>query len=182
MTALRFWLGSLLVGLVAVSASAQSRDIAVEGMRAEKRIALVIGNSGYASSPLKNPVNDARAMARTLRSLGFEVIARENVGEKEMRRAILDFGDRLQGGGVGLFFFAGHGMQVGGRNFLVPIGAEIRSEREVELEAIDVARVLGRMEEAKNRLNIVVLDACRSGRRNPEPTTCSRTCRSVPTR
>jgi formylglycine-generating enzyme required for sulfatase activity len=155
------WLGSLFVLVVAASASAQSRDITVESMRNEKRVALVIGNAAYVSSPLKNPVHDARAMAQTLKGLGFEVIARENIGEKDMRRAILDFGDRLRDGGVGLFFYAGHGMQVAGRNFLVPIGAEIRSERDVELEAIDVARVLARMDEAKNRLNIVVLDACR---------------------
>jgi uncharacterized caspase-like protein len=98
-------------------------------------------------------------MARTLKELGFDVIARENVGEKDMRRAIFEFGDKLKDGGVGLFFFAGHGMQVSGRNFLVPIGAVIGSERDVELEAVDVARVLARMDEARNRLIIVILDA-----------------------
>ena len=127
----------------------------------EKRVALVIGNGAYANSPLRNPVNDARAMTTTLRSLGFEVISRENIDEKSMRRAILEFGDKLKDGGVGVFFYAGHGMQVAGRNFLIPIGAEISSERDVELEALDVARVLARMDEAKNRLNIVILDACR---------------------
>src|SRR5947207_340538 len=102
----RQWLWGLVVVLIAASASAQSRDVTVEAMRSEKRVALVIGNGAYASSPLKNPVNDARAMAHALKSLGFDVIARENVGEKDMRRAILDFGDKLQGGGVGLFFYA----------------------------------------------------------------------------
>src|SRR6266568_7302341 len=127
----------------------------------ESRVALVIGNGAYANSPLRNPVNDARAMARTLKGLGFDVIARENVAEKEMRRAIFEFGDKLKGGGVGVFFFAGHGIQLAGRNYLVPIGAEIASERDVELEAVDVARVLARMDDANNRLNIVILDACR---------------------
>ena len=141
--------------------SAQSRDITVEGMRAEKRLALVIGNAAYATSPLRNPVNDARAMAQTLRGLGFDVIARENAGEKEMKRAINEFGDRLGSGGVGFFFYAGHGMQVGGRNYLVPIGADIKNEGDVDVESIDVNRVLARMEGARNRLNIVVLDACR---------------------
>jgi len=146
--------GALLVfGLVA-HGSAQSPAPANE-----KRVALVIGNGGYASSPLRNPVNDARALAQTLKSLGFEVVAHENITEKAMRRSIFEFGDKLKEGGVGLFFFAGHGMQVAGRNFLVPIGAEISSERDVELEAVDVARVLARMDEAKNRLNIVILDA-----------------------
>ena len=94
------WLGSLVLVLCTASLSAQPRDITIEGMKSEKRLALVIGNGAYANSPLKNPVNDARAMAQTLRALGFDVMAYENVGEKAMRRAILSFGDRLQGGGV----------------------------------------------------------------------------------
>ncbi len=157
----RLWLGGLPLVLVAATASAQSRDIGVEAMRGEKRVALVIGNAAYPSSPLRNPVNDARAMAQTLRGLGFEVLARENVGDKDLKRAIEEFGDRLRGGGVGLFFYAGHGLQVAGRNYLVPVNAQIRTERDVDIEAIDVARVLARMDEARNRLNIVVLDACR---------------------
>ncbi len=84
-------------------------------MRAEKRVALVIGNGTYDGSPLRNPVNDARAMARALRELGFGVIAPENATQREMRLAIIRFGDRFRGGGVGLFFFAGHGVQVGVR-------------------------------------------------------------------
>lgn len=157
----RVWLSGLLVVFVAAAASAQTRDITLEAMRSKKRVALVIGNSAYPSSPLRNPVNDARAMAQTLRGLGFEVLAHQNLGEKAMKRAIEEFGDRLRGGGVGLFFYAGHGIQTAGRNYLVPTDAQIRTERDVEIEAIDVARVLARMEEARNRLNIVVLDACR---------------------
>jgi uncharacterized caspase-like protein len=100
-------------------------------------------------------------MAQTLKGLGFEVIARENIDYREMRRVIIEFGDRLQAGGVGLFYYAGHGVQVAGRNYLIPVGAQIKSESEVEVESIDVANVLARMETARNRLNIVVLDACR---------------------
>jgi hypothetical protein len=73
----------------------------------EKRVALVIGNGAYATAPLRNPVNDARAMAQTLRGLGFDVIARENLGQIEMRRAMLEFGRRLLDGGVGLFYYRG---------------------------------------------------------------------------
>lgn len=152
-----FLLASLLMW--AAPAPAQSRDISVEAMRSEKRVALVVGNAAYRTSPLKNPVNDARAMAHALRANGFQVIARENVSQKEMRRAIIEFGERLRDGGIGLFYYAGHGLQVGGRNYLVPVDAEIRSESEVE--SVDVASVLARMETARNRLNIVVLDACR---------------------
>ncbi len=136
------------------------RDIAVE-MRTEKRVALVIGNGAYAASPLRNPVNDARDVARALSALGFEVIARENASRTEMLRAVVDFGDRLAGGGVGLFYFSGHGIQVGGKNFMVPIGADMRSERYVSVDAVDVDTVLAQMDAAKNRLNIVILDACR---------------------
>lgn len=157
----RSWLGGLLGILVVATASAQTRDIAVEGMRSEKRVALVVGNAAYPSSPLKNPVNDARAMAQALRELGFDVLARENIGQKDMRRVIIEFGDRLQGGGVGLFYFAGHGLQVAGRNYMVPVDATIKSEREVEVESVDVASVLARMDTARNRLNIVIVDACR---------------------
>jgi hypothetical protein len=135
----------LSLPLAPLSSLAQSRDIAVEAMRSEQRLALVIGNGGYRTSPLKNPVNDARGMAQALRALGFQVIARENVSQKEMRRAIIEFGERLRDGGVGLFYFAGHGLQVGGRNYLVPVDAEIRSESEVEVESVDVASVLARI-------------------------------------
>ena len=127
----------------------------------ERRLALIIGNGAYPSSPLRNPTNDARALAAALKGLGFEVTVHENLGQRQMRRAILDFGTRLREGGVGLFYFAGHGLQVNGRNYLVPVDAAIASEAEVEVEAVDVASVLTRMETARNRVNLVILDACR---------------------
>jgi len=133
------------------------RDITVEAMRGERRVALVIGNDGaYPSSPLKNPANDARDMARTLRALGFDVMAHENLNQRDMKLVVTEFGRRLRGSDVGLFFFAGHGMQVGGRNFLVPIDAAPNSEDEVDADSLDVASVLSRMAGARNRLNIVV--------------------------
>ena len=95
--------------------------------KVERRLALVIGNAAYKNSPLKNPANDARLMAEALKSRGFDVLRYENVGQKEMKKAVIEFGRRLQeAGGVGLFYFAGHGMQVSGRNFMIPIDAEIR--------------------------------------------------------
>jgi hypothetical protein len=159
----RLALVAALTLAVASLAAAQSptRDISVGDMRSEKRVALVIGNADYSFAPLRNPVNDARAIAQTLRATGFDVILRENADERAMKRAINEFGDKLRGGGVGVMFFAGHGVQVGGRNYLVPIGAEIRTEADVDIETIDVQRVLARMEDARNRLNIVILDACR---------------------
>jgi hypothetical protein len=103
--------------------AAQQRDVKPPPapQPAEKRLALVIGNSAYPVGPLKNPVNDARAMAKVLRDVGFEVLVHENLDQKGMRRAIIDFGAKLgEGGGVGLFYYAGHGMQVAGRNYMIP--------------------------------------------------------------
>lgn len=133
---------------------------------AEPRIALVIGNGAYAEAPLNNPVNDARDMTRVLKDVGFEVIPGENMDKKAMLNAIEDFGKRLKRGGVGLFYFAGHGMQVRGENYLIPVQAVIKKELDVETEAVQLTRVLNEIDEAKNRLNIVILDACRN---NPFP-------------
>src|SRR2546425_187569 len=136
-------------------------------IQADKRLALVVGNGKYQVSPLRNPVNDARAIAVTLRAVGFEVILRENVTQKDLRRVVLEFGDRLtREQGVGLFYYAGHGVQVNGHNYMVPVDAVINSEAEVDVESVDVASVLARMETARNPVNIVILDACRD---NPFP-------------
>ncbi len=131
-------------------------------MSFEKRVALLIGNCDYQSAPLKNPINDVRLMERTLRHLGFETIRVENATQNQMKRQINTFGRKIREGGVGLFFYAGHGMQVKGRNYLIPVGAVIDSEHDVEYESVDVGRVLAKMEAAQNRLNIVILDACRN--------------------
>jgi formylglycine-generating enzyme required for sulfatase activity len=133
----------------------------LDSMKSEQRIALVIGNDTYETAPLRNPGNDARTMARTLRELGFQVTEKLNLNQKEMKQEIYHFGQRLLKGGVGLFYYAGHGMQVNGRNFLVPIGARVEHERQIEFEGVDAASVLAEMEYARNRLNIVILDACR---------------------
>jgi uncharacterized caspase-like protein len=82
----------------------------------DKRTALVIGNAAYRDFPLKNPVNDAKDIAQTLTALGFEVNYKENVTQNDMKRAIRAFGEKLRGGGVGLFYYAGHGLQVNGEN------------------------------------------------------------------
>ena len=133
---------------------------------AEKRIALVIGNGGYARVGfLSNPPNDARLIAQTLRGLGFEVIDRIDADQKTMKRAVSDFGDRLEAAGkdtIGLFYYAGHGVQVGGENYLIPLKAEINREKDVDIESVSANAVLKNMEFAGNRLNIVILDACRS--------------------
>src|SRR5450631_252692 len=132
---------------------------------AEPRIALVIGNSEYSSGPLPNPANDAKMISETLNNLGFEVIARRNADQNTMKRAIQEFGSRLEKAGpaaVGLFYYAGHGVQLNGRNYLIPTTAQIEREGDVEIEAVSADWVIEQMRYARNRLNIVILDACRN--------------------
>jgi len=130
-----------------------------------RRIALVMGNSNYASSPLINPANDAALIATTLTGLGFEVRLQKDGDQKAMKRAIQEFGAALEQGGadsVGLFYYAGHGVQLGGRNYLIPVGANIDRDADVEIEAVSADWVLEQMRYARNRLNFVILDACRN--------------------
>jgi uncharacterized caspase-like protein len=127
-----------------------------------KRVALVIGNADYADVPLNNPVNDAKAMAAALRGLGFaEVTEKTNLNQKDMKAAIRHFGESLDSGSIGLFYFSGHGTQVGSKNYLIPVGADIQHEDEVADAAVDADLVLAKMESARNGLNMLILDACR---------------------
>ena len=127
----------------------------------EQRIALVIGNSSYTSGPLKNPVNDATDMAAALKRLGFKVNLKKNANLETMEGAIEDFGNQLKRGGIGLFYYAGHGVQVNGINYLIPVNAKINKESDVRYRAVDAGRILDEMANANNGLNIVLLDACR---------------------
>ena len=131
-------------------------------MPAQKKLALLIGNGAYPDAPLTNPVNDARKMAAALKRLGFEVIVHENVGQKEMKRAIDKFGHALKGYDAGLFFYSGHGIQVNGENYLMPVDANPASENDVEYDCVNAGRILGKMEDAENKTNIIILDACRN--------------------
>lgn len=129
---------------------------------AENRIALVIGNAEYKDAPLTNPVNDATDISLALKQLNFSVDTYTNVNRKAMREAIRNFGVKLRKADVGLFYFAGHGIQIKGRNYLVPLSADVHSADEVQDESIDASSVLRKMESAGNAVNIVVLDACRN--------------------
>lgn len=128
-----------------------------------RRVALVIGNGAYTTAPpLKNPPNDARDMAATLKTLGFDVSSGVNLSQREMKRLIREFGQKLKAGGNGLFYYAGHGVQARGRNYIIPVDADIQSEADVEDSGVDVGLVLNYMDDAQNGLNIVILDACRN--------------------
>jgi uncharacterized caspase-like protein len=129
----------------------------------ESRLALIIGNSSYKSAPLRNPVNDVRLMEQSLKDAGFTVLKAENASLRDMRRLVRDFGDKLKAnGGVGLFYFAGHGVQVRGENYLVSVDSDIRAEDEVAEDSVNTSLVLEKMQTAGNRMNIVILDACRN--------------------
>ncbi|WP_426959405.1 caspase family protein [Muricoccus radiodurans] len=127
----------------------------------ERRVALVIGNGAYQQVPaLRNPPNDARRMAAMLRNAGFEVIEGIDLDRRTMEEKLREFGDRLDGGDLGLFYYAGHGLQVGGENYLLPVDTRIQRERDLSFEAVPIGQVLRSMEGAA-RTNLVFLDACR---------------------
>jgi hypothetical protein len=148
---------ALLAGLAFLLAAASPAA-------AERRVALVVGNAAYREAPLRNPANDARAMAEALRRAGFEVLLRQNLTKPQLERAIAEFGDKLASGGdaVGLFFYAGHGMQLRGRNYLIPVDAQIVNEQRVRIETVDVDLVLEQMQAANARVSVAILDACRN--------------------
>jgi uncharacterized caspase-like protein len=128
----------------------------------EKKTALVIGNGAYKNGPLKNAVNDALDMAATLSGKGFTVILKQNASRTDMRDAIREFATEINQGGVGLFYYSGHGLQVDGVNYLVPVDANIEMKAEVAEECVSAATVLRVMEYSNNRINVIILDACRN--------------------
>ncbi|HYR10933.1 MAG TPA: caspase family protein, partial [Longimicrobium sp.] len=131
--------------------------------QAERRVALVVGNGQYENAGvLRNPVNDARAVAQSLQRLGFNVMLRENRSQREMAQDIREFGRQLDQNTVALYYYSGHGIQVKGENYVVPVDAAIENEEEVEYGTVNVGLVMAQMEAARSRVNIVFLDACRN--------------------
>ena len=142
---------------------------------AERRVALVVGNSAYRNVPsLTNPANDAALIAKTLSSLGFELVggsAQIDLDKPAFEAIVKRFGLLLQGAEVGLFYYAGHGVQVHGENYLVPVSANPEREADVDFEMLGTTLVMRQMEGAHTRLNLILLDACRN---NPFGTRASR--------
>src|SRR6185437_14637445 len=130
---------------------------------AEKRVALVIGDSAYQNAPqLANPVNDARLIASKLKQAGFDVVdSRHDLTGVEMRRALRDFEDRARGADIAVVYYAGHGIEVGGTNYLIPVDAKLKRDSDVYDEAVSLDRVMLAMEPAR-KLRLVILDACRN--------------------
>ncbi|GAB6051223.1 hypothetical protein JCM17960_00430 [Magnetospira thiophila] len=135
--------------------------------QAEKRVALVIGNNSYATLPgLHNAVQDAKDVAAKLKGLGFEVILKTDAGRRELGRALSAFEGKLSGGDAGLVFYAGHGIQADGKNYLIPTDARVEVEEDLRFEAVEATALLDTMRNAGAPINVVILDACRD---NPLP-------------
>ena len=148
-----------------------------QGEATGKRYALVIGNADYTDpniSRLSNPVNDASDMRTALRKVGFDVIYVANAANKrEMEQAVQNFTARLENGGIGLFYYAGHGVQVNGENYLIPTQVTLPSQTEVKYNTMSAQYVLDKMEKAGNGFNMIFLDACRDNPLLPDENTRS---------
>lgn len=148
MMALRFAIALLLVSLCSQ-------------VWAERRVALVIGNSAYRHVvPLQNPKNDALDMAAKLKGLGFHVVRGEDLDLSAMRTTVRDFIGKLDGADMSLFFFAGHGVQVNGTNYMAPVDARLSTYNDLDFEAMSMDLILSAMERT-TKVNLVFLDACR---------------------
>lgn len=127
-----------------------------------ERIALVIGNATYPEAPLVNPLNDAKAVGQSLRALGFEVVQVTDADLITMQQAVMNFMNQVTPESTALVFFAGHGIQANGRNYLIPVDASLASERALRFEALELNDILEELEEIEAKINIVILDACRN--------------------
>lgn len=153
----------LRIGIIVLIAALMLAGSAGRAAPPESRVALVVGNSAYRNvPPLRNPLNDARDMSKALRELGFEVIHVENANKQQLEHAIGQFSAKLKEGSVGLFYYSGHGMQANGHNYLIPVDAELAHETSVMLETVDVDVLLELMNMAQTRVNLLILDACRT--------------------
>ena len=130
---------------------------------ATRRVALVIGNAQYPQAPLANPENDARLVGGTLKALGFELDLQLNLKARDFKRVLRDFGRRMDDDdSASVFFYAGHGMQIDRRNYLLPVDLNLRDEGEIKDEAIDVEdALLARIDRVRPRARIFIIDACR---------------------
>lgn len=145
----------------------EERGLGVKLKESAQKVALVIGNADYDTSigKLKNPINDATDIAAALTRLGFKLVGGKpqlNLNKRQMLELIREFGNQIGKGGVGVFYFAGHGVQIDKRNYLIPITNSLQYQEEAEFEAVDVDQILRQMEYAGNALNIMILDACRN--------------------
>ncbi|MBC7957503.1 MAG: SUMF1/EgtB/PvdO family nonheme iron enzyme [Cytophagales bacterium] len=130
--------------------------------QAQKRVALLVGNAAYAGAPLVNPVNDASDLATALKARGFETVVALNSSRSDMTARVRSFVDKIEPGSVALFYYAGHGMQVRGKNYIIPVDAKVQSEADVLDQGIEIDAIMQRLEGRAAAINLVILDACRN--------------------
>jgi uncharacterized caspase-like protein len=163
----------------------QSRPLPVPEPRPadnRRRLALVIGNNNYSSMPvLKNTVNDSKSMNDALKQANFEVLHYQNLDKRRMEEALSNFALKLGKGDVGIFYYAGHGVQVDGKDFLIPVAERVKNSTDIQFEGIDANRVMALLQIGKNSLNIVLLDMSRSSLENGGGMTRIQTATEVPT-
>lgn len=155
-------LASIGVPCLAAQATTLAPASGASAVAGERKVALVIGNSAYRVGVLKNPVNDAQAVAASLRALGFEVLLRVNTSLRDMIESFRQFSLSTRSASVRVVYYAGHGLQLKGRNYLLPVDTDIRGEDEVVAKTADLNELLDRLGDAKQGVNIVILDACRN--------------------
>ena len=165
---IRWLVMAILLGHVAMAAAQapanRNKGRAAADAVSVNRIALVIGNASYRAIPLSNPVNDARLVSGNLRKLGFQVEEHLNLNVRDFRRVLRDFARKMNsdGDGVALFYYAGHGMQIDGRNYLLPVDLNLRDEEEVKDDAVDIEDIfIRRVDRPDGKARVVILDACR---------------------
>ena len=155
-------LASIGVPCLAAHPATLTPASAASAIAGERKVALVIGNSAYRVGVLKNPVHDAQAVAATLRTLGFEVSLRENTSLRDLIESFRQFSLNTRSASVRVVYYAGHGLQLKGRNYLLPVDTEIRGEDEVVAKSADLNELLDRLGNTKQGIDIVILDACRN--------------------
>lgn len=169
---MRTHIGSVLFGFIAMMAfagsslAADSRTAAVALKAADasdQKVALVIGNSAYAgTAELKNPVNDARAVAKKLRGLGYDVVDAYDVKSADYGKVLGKLRDKLRPGAAAVFYYAGHGLQINNKNYFPGVDAQIERKEDVPFQSLDLAQVFSILDDSQTRLNLVFLDACRN--------------------
>lgn len=135
---------------------------AVGSASAQKRVALLIGNASYAMAPLVNPANDATDLAAALKARGFETVVALNTTKRDITARVRSFSEQITPGTVALFYYAGHGMQVRGRNYILPVDAKVQTEGDVVEQGVEIDTILQRLEGKAAAINLVILDACRN--------------------
>ena len=149
--------------LLNITLQAQNFRNIVKTEGVEKRVALIIGNNNYSHlKHLKNPLNDARLMRDTLKKSGFKIIYKENANIRDMKKLLRKFAYKIRKGGIGLYYFSGHSVNVDGKNYLIAVDASLDNRDYISHEAIPLNNIIKKMNDARNRLNILISDTCRN--------------------